>query len=129
MSTKNPIQPLELDEHGVLRFKANKIVQHLLDTHPTCGMNELHRMDFSDDDRQQFAQLIGYSLDGYGSLHSYVDDLAYAAAENMSRGMDRRDATIAALEGKLAELHAAINELRRPIAKLFEMPPDDLAAD
>jgi hypothetical protein len=129
MTLKHPIQPLAPDEHGTLRFKANKIVQHLLDSHPSCGLNELARMDFSDDDRRQFAQLIGYSLDGYGSLRSYVDDLAYAAAENMSRGMDRRDATIAALEGNLSELRAAIDELRQPVAKLFEMHPDDLAAD
>ena len=76
---KNPIQPLANDEHGVLRFRANRIVQHLLDTHPTCDMNSLACMDFTDDDRQQFAQLIGYSLSGYGSL-SYVDDEAYDAA-------------------------------------------------
>jgi len=75
-----PIQPLIEDSHGVLRFKANQIVRHLLDTHPTCDMNKLALMDFSDDDRQQFAQLIGYSLCGYGEL-SYASDANYAAAE------------------------------------------------
>ena len=77
---KNPIQPLENDASGVLRFKSNRIVEHLLDTHPTCDMNKLATLEFSDDDRQQFAQLIGYSLDGYGSLAGYVSDEAYAPA-------------------------------------------------
>ena len=52
---KNPIQPLAPDAEGVMRFKANRIVQHLLDTHPTCGLNQISCMDFSDDDLQQFA--------------------------------------------------------------------------
>jgi hypothetical protein len=72
-SATGPTQPLEKDERGVLRFKPNRIVQHLLDTHPTCDMNMLARLDFSDEDRRQFAQLIGYSLSGYGEL-SYVDE-------------------------------------------------------
>ena len=75
---KNTIQPLMKDANGVVRFKGNAIVQHLLDTHPTCDMNHLARMGFTDD-RQQFAQLIGYSLSGYGDL-SYVDDRTYAIA-------------------------------------------------
>lgn len=129
MTTKHPIQPLAPDEHGVLRFRANKIVQLLFDSHPSYDMNTLCRMDFSDEDRQQFAQLIGYSLNGYAELLSYVDDVAYSTAENMSRGMDERDATIAALQEKLDELRAAINSLRRPVAELFEMHPDDLSTD
>ena len=81
---KNPIQPLMKDANGVVRFKGNAIVQHLLDTHPTCDMNRLACMDFTDDDQQQFAQLIGYSLSGYGDL-SYVDDRAYATAAEPNR--------------------------------------------
>lgn len=80
---KNPIQPLAKDARGALRFKVNRIVKHLLDTHKTCDMSRLAAMDFSDDDRQQFAQLIGYSLGGYGEL-SYVDDEAYSTAEAMA---------------------------------------------
>ena len=65
---KHPMQPLLFDAHGVLRFKANKIVQHLLSTHPSVNLNTLARQPFTDDDRLQFAQLIGYSLSGYASL-------------------------------------------------------------
>jgi hypothetical protein len=124
---KNPIQPL-VDVQGVTRFKANAIVRHLIDTHPACDMNTLARMDFSDDDRQQFAQLIGYSLSGYGELQSYVDDEAYATAAHMADGLDERDARIAALEQKLAEVRAAADALREPVARLLEMHPDDLKA-
>ena len=125
---KNPIQPLANDGLGVLRFKANRIVQHLLDTHPACDMNKLACMGFTDDDRQQFAQLIGYSLSGYCSLSSYVDDAAYYAAANVAEGMSEKDARIAGLEQKLAELRAAVDMLREPIARLLEMHPDDLKA-
>lgn len=123
---KNPIQPLQKDMHGVLRFKANAIVQHLLDTHPACDMNKLALLGFTADDRRQFAQLIGYSLNGYGELTGYVDDEAYTAASHMAAGLDERDARIAALEGKLAELRSAVNMMREPMARLLEMHPDDL---
>lgn len=125
---KNPIQPLATDAQGVVRFKANKIVQHLLDTHPTCDMNALAVLDFTDDDRQQFAQLIGYSLSGYCSLTRYVDDASYYAAANVADGMTEEEARIAGLEQKLAELRAAVNALREPMARLLEMHPDDLRA-
>lgn len=126
MAAKHPMQPLEHDAKGVLRFKANAIVQHLLDTHPSCDMNTIAQMDFSAEDRQQFAQLIGYSLSGYGELGGYVDDIAYSTAAHMADGLDERDARIAALEQKLAELRAARDALREPMARLLEMHPDDL---
>lgn len=44
-------------------------------------MNDLACMEFSQEDREQFAQLIGYSLSGYGDL-SYVSDESYDAAES-----------------------------------------------
>ena len=77
-----PIQPLALDEHRILRFKRNAIVRFLLDAGPH-DMNALAVMPFSDEDRQQFAQLIGYSLAGYGDL-SYVSEEAYQRAEEVA---------------------------------------------
>ena len=91
-------------------------------------MNTLARKDFSDDDRQQFAQLIGYSLAGY-CMSGYVDDAAYYAAANVAAGMEEKDARIAGLEQKLAELRAAVDMLREPMARLLEMHPDDLKGD
>lgn len=75
---KHPIQPLIIAD-GVTRFKANKIVQFLLDTGP-FDMNKLACMEFTNEDREQFAQLIGYSLNGLGDL-SYVSDKTYNAAD------------------------------------------------
>jgi len=123
---KNPIQPLSNDAHGVLRFKPNAIVQHLLDTHSSCDMNTLRAMNFTNDDRQQFAQLIGYSLSGYGDLRSYVDDESYSVAVHVADSIDERDARITVLEKKLADLRAFVITLREPMAQLFEMHPDDL---
>lgn len=81
---KHPTQPLIWDtkmaDARVLRFKPNKIVQFLLDHNGKFGLNELACMDFSREDRQQFAQLIGYSLQGYGDL-SYVTDAAWNRAQ------------------------------------------------
>lgn len=71
----HPTQPLVADRHGVTRFKANKIVCFLLELtekHGLADMITIAQGEFSDDDRCQFAQLIGYSLSGYSEL-SYVD--------------------------------------------------------
>ena len=65
-------QPIYTDQHGVRRFKANAIVEYLLNNGP-FDMNHLARLDFPDADRVQFAQLIGYSVSGWGDL-PYVSD-------------------------------------------------------
>lgn len=76
---KHPIQPLEKDARGVLRFKQNAIVAFLID-HGGIDLNGLARMHFQDEDRVQLAQLIGYSLSGFSEL-SYVSDEDMEAAE------------------------------------------------
>jgi len=123
---KNPIQPIIKDADGQVRFKENKIVQELLDTHPNFDMNDIARKNFSDDDRQQFAQLIGYILSGYSELMRYVDDVAYSAAEYVAEGMDWRDAKIKALEGELAGVKSAVNAMKPHIAKICCVHSDDL---
>lgn len=61
-------QPIEFDEHGVIRFKANAIVRYLLDN-GGLDLNQLVvRPEFSTADWEQFYQLIGYSVSGYGEL-------------------------------------------------------------
>lgn len=74
----HPIQPLIIDSAGVVRFKANAIVRFLLNDGPN-DMNRLALIEFSQEDREQFAQLIGYSLDGFSEL-SYVSDKTYEKA-------------------------------------------------
>ena len=66
--TTHPMQPIEVAEDGVTRFKRNAIVCLLLDAGP-FDMNILARLPgISQEDRAQFAQLIGYSVSGYGEL-------------------------------------------------------------
>lgn len=122
---KHPMQTLEKDEHGVLRFRANAIVEHLLKVGRKngCGLNEIACMQFSIDDRRQFAQLIGYSLCGYGEL-GYVDDDTYAVAERMVKDAVSEDE--ARLKHLEEELGAVRKSLRDPIARLFGVHPDDL---
>lgn len=116
------MQPLYTDERGVLRFKANAIVRYLLDF-GGIDMNKLAVLPFSDEDRQQFAQLIGYSLGGYGDL-SYVTADAYGIAERMAELEEDEDrARLKYLEGELRDLRTA---LREPMARLFDVHPDDL---
>lgn len=118
----HPIQPLITDERGTLRFKSNAIVRHLLDN-GGIDLNELSLMDFSVQDWDQFAQLIGYSLSGFGGL-SYVSQDTYAVAERMAEhGETEAAARIAYLEG---ELQALRQMLREPMARLFGIHPDDL---
>lgn len=80
---RHPIQPLQTDTDGVVRFKSNKIVRFLLDWASRRGidMNALALMPFENEDREQFAQLIGYSLSGFGEL-SYVSDETYDSAKS-----------------------------------------------
>lgn len=130
---KHPIQPIDIADDGVVRFKKNKIVRHLLDTHPSCGLNEypscglneLAAMDFADDDWRQLAQLIGCSLSEYGTLSYVRDEDYYAAAQMRENGLDERDARIAALEQTIAELRQKVRALREPFDEVFDMAGDE----
>lgn len=89
---KNPMQPLISDEAGVVRFKKNKIVSDLLDFASkhgmdlnTIGMNR----SYSNDDHEQLAQLIGYSVSGFGDL-SYVSDETFDKASKAPIVQDYR---------------------------------------
>ena len=118
----HPIQPLDKDPQGTLRFKANAIVSYLLDN-GGIDMNMLASKEFSVEDREQFAQLIGYSLNGFGEL-SYVRMETYAAAALMAEtGVSETEARIQYLEDELASLR---NSLREPVSRLFGIHPDDL---
>jgi len=120
--TRHPIQPLEKDEHGVVRFKKNAIVCYLLD-HGGIDMNKLALMNFPPEDREQFAQLIGYSHSGFADL-PYVSDETYDAASRVYRsGETEEQARLRITESALAKLR---QDLRGPIAALYGLHPDDL---
>ncbi|MFT3989964.1 MAG: hypothetical protein QM680_01005 [Luteolibacter sp.] len=118
----HPIQPLETDEDGILRFKKNAIVSHLLD----CGgidLNALARMDFPREDREQFAQLIGYSLSGFGDL-SYVSDETYETASRMAESDETPEqARCAVLAETISKIRAG---LREAAIAAFHIHPEDL---
>lgn len=86
----HPMQPVEDDGDDVIRFKQNAIVRHLLDN-GGIDLNALARLPFSREDHVQFAQLIGYSVRGFGEL-SYVHDEDYdraaSAAEVVEKHME-----------------------------------------
>jgi hypothetical protein len=71
---RHPLQSIEIDEKGILRFVENRIVRFLLNDGP-FDLNQIARMPFCREDREQFAQLIGYSLSGFSEL-DYVSDEA-----------------------------------------------------
>jgi hypothetical protein len=122
---RNPIQPLITDEHGVVRFKANKIVQWLKDQRPQC-LNEIASLGFTDDDHRQFAQLIGYSHSGSADL-GYVDDYTWEAAkETTDTPFQTVQARCQYLENEIAEIRAALQE---PIARLFDIHPENLQSE
>lgn len=84
------MQPVVKDERGVLRFRENAIVRYLLDRATTKGITDLNRIamrGFSQEDQEQFAQLIGYSIAGYHEL-SYVSDESAARASALAHEVD-----------------------------------------
>ena len=71
-SMKLPHQPMHMDG-DVIRFVPNKIVCWLLDAGP-FDLNQIAMLPgISDEEHSQFAQLIGYSVSGYGDLSYAVD--------------------------------------------------------
>jgi len=105
------------------RFVPNKIVEYLLDN-GGIDMNELAVQGFTQEDREQFAQLIGYSLSGYAGL-SYVSDEAYNAASTLCNNPHYTE-----MQARNEVLRETVNECRRGIKiateALFKIHADDL---
>ena len=80
---KHLTQPLCV-RYGNVSFKSNRIVYDLLDA-ATSGermdMNTIFLGDYTQEDREQFAQLIGYSVSGYHELSYVSDESALKASE------------------------------------------------
>lgn len=84
---KNPMQPFIEDGRRIIRFKSNKIVEAVFEAAREgnkLDLNDIACQNFTQDDRVQFAQLIGYSLRGFHEL-SYVPDLVAASASKEAR--------------------------------------------
>ncbi len=85
----HPMQPIELDEHGTPRFRENKIIRWLVDS-GKLNLNEIGLMPFSREDQMQIAQLIGYSVSGFGDL-SYADPDIVAKADEIAASLIERE--------------------------------------
>lgn len=78
-----PPQPLYVTDGGTVRFRPNRIVDDLLEHSRSAGfgLNEIACCDeYTSDERMQLAQLIGYSVSGYGDL-SYASEVSVARAD------------------------------------------------
>lgn len=72
-----PMQHVRWDGKGVIRVRENAIVRWMLDRGQAAGvfdLNDIARTPFPPEDREQFAQLIGYSVSGAGDL----SEMSYA---------------------------------------------------
>jgi hypothetical protein len=82
-------------------------------------------MEFTQEDREQFAQLIGYSHSGSGDL-GYVSDEVWVAAEQAyQEDISELEARCNYLRGELNELKAA---MKGAVARLYGKHPDDLTS-
>lgn len=125
----HPIQPLILDENGVLRFKPNQIVRFLLDGQP-IDLNRVMNANFSADDRSQLVQLLGIPVSSYADFpcaKAGVVDAAKAAYKldgaSQRRADDAKDEEIRQLKEQIKTLKS----LLRPLCSTtFNIPPEDL---
>jgi hypothetical protein len=114
-----PLQPI-IDG----RFVENSIVSKLLELAPV-DLNDIGCMNFAEQERMQFAQLIGYSVSGFGDL-SYVNDETYDAASRMAEYVIDEDK--ARNDALREQLTAARKGVRDAATALFRIHPDDLEA-
>lgn len=118
---RHPIQPLERDVQGVIRFKSNAIIRHLLENYKLGTLNELARVEFAQEDWEQFYQLIGYSHSGIPNVSEEI----WQAAEAMYKaGISELEARCNHLRDELDALKAG---MREPIARLYNKHLDDLS--
>jgi hypothetical protein len=101
------MQPVVKDTHGVLRFRENAIIRYIVDhaaevVHPGANaidpntskpyhqgkldLSKLITLDFPQEDHEQFAQLMGYSISGYHEL-SYVSDESCEQASTLAKAV------------------------------------------
>lgn len=118
----HPIQPLVEDDHGTVRFKSNAIVEYLLDN-GGIDLNQIARKGFSRDDREQFAQQIGYSWSGAHDLGYMSDEVLITAEAVRKSGVSEAEARAKFLRDQITSVKDA---LRDGVAELFRVHPDDL---
>lgn len=88
MMNKHPMQAIVIAEDGVVRFQANGIIRWLVDS-GHINLNEVGLMHFDDEDRMQLAQLLGYSVSGFGEL-GYADPVVVSEADEKAEALYER---------------------------------------
>lgn len=84
VTDRHPMQPVVLVD-GVARFKQNGIIDWLFNT-GRLDLNTIAAIgDFTDEDRMQIAQLLGYSVDGFADLSYAAEDVIVAAESEVAR--------------------------------------------
>jgi hypothetical protein len=128
---KNPMQPILKDSVGCLRFKTNEIVRavHEVAKAHKFGLNEIAMRNFTEDDQKQFAQLLGYSVSGYGDL-PYVDKVSVECADQQvalllseAPFISEQEMELQVLRDENRRLKAAI---RNAAVEAFSIHPSDL---
>ena len=82
---KHPMQPVVIGKDGCIRFQENAILRWLVDS-GHINLNEIALMHFDDEDRMQLAQLIGYTVSGFGDL-SFADPVVVAEADEKAKAL------------------------------------------
>ena len=89
---RHPMQKIVKTDSGVVRFRENHIVSALLEECTKRGGLDLNKIAigvatgrFNIEDQIQFAQLIGYSVSGFG-------DLSYAPRDMVLRADKKAEA-------------------------------------
>ncbi len=107
---RHPIQPLELDDRDVLRFKRNAIVDYCVKQVGLNNLAALFRVGEREyaEDWDQLAQLIGYSHSG---APSYLSDVSWKMAQAMyEEGLTEAQAQIQSLTELLDDANAKIQQ-------------------
>lgn len=73
------MRPIIKDSRGVVRFKANAIVNWIVSS-GRLNLNDIFLDGYSIEDIEEFWQLMGYSVSGYGEL-SFIREKTAAVAD------------------------------------------------
>jgi hypothetical protein len=83
--SKHPMQEIILDDKGVPRFRANRIVKFLHD-HGGFDMSVVRGMGWTQEEWSQFLQLIGFSVCCYGEFQD-VDRQSVDEADEIAKDL------------------------------------------
>jgi hypothetical protein len=64
---KQPMQPIVVADDGVVRFQANKVIEWIVDS-GKVSLDDVAMLKVPVGDKEQFWQMLGYSVSGYGGL-------------------------------------------------------------